>query len=73
MINNKRQENLLRDLESMPGVRYVIEEHLTQPQYSWNDEARNLPLKSHKRKGNKRENLIDVGFNLSKLKKQLKD
>jgi hypothetical protein len=31
MINNKRQENLLRELESMPGVRYVIEEHITEP------------------------------------------
>ena len=57
----------------MPGVRYVIEEHLTQPTCSWNDEARNVPLKSRKRKGNKRENLIEVGFNLSKLKRQFKD
>ena len=64
-------ENLLKELESMPGVRYVIEEHNTQ--CSRNDEKRHIPLKSHKRKGNKRENLIEVGFNLSKLKKQFKD
>ena len=66
-------ENLVRELESMPGVRYVIEEQNTQTQCSRNDEKRHVPLKSHKRKGNKRENLIEVGYNLSKLKKQFKD
>ena len=36
MINKKMQEYLPKELESMPGVRFVIEEHLTQPQCSWN-------------------------------------